>query len=304
MACENRAADASIATFTKSSSRPKLPESDGRISTADESTKDFVYVVIFWHFMPWHCLLFRSFINPTVCGQPLRIFHVKRLAARNRKVMMNNFHKEFPKAIDDYMKGTNKVNVEKIAKGIVNENAALVNGLNTSLGKSIINAEIGISPQVTNMKNYIRADVKATLLSLGKLGKMNEQAPLIAANLKAVPGYKGGFAGKALKGWAAISLAIDVVSTVSKTSDAVAERRYADATKAALGGSVSIGAGALAGLAIGKFVILGLATGPVGWVVIAVGAAAVGYAAGEVGTAVGEGLAEKANEQVGAISVT
>jgi hypothetical protein len=59
----------------------------------------------------------------------------------------------------------------------------LINGLNTSLGKPIINAEMGISPQVTNMKNYIRADVKATLLSLGKQGKMNEQAPRIAANL-------------------------------------------------------------------------------------------------------------------------
>jgi hypothetical protein len=174
----------------------------------------------------------------------------------------------------------------------------LVNGLNTSLGKSIINAEIGISPQVTNMKNYIRTDVKATLLSLGKLGKMNEQAPLIAANLKAIPGYKGGFSGKALKGWSAISLAIDVVSTVSKTTDAVAERRYADATKAALGGSASIAAGAIAGSAIGSFVGFGLACGPVGWVVVGIGAAVVGYYAGEVGTWAGEKGADYLNEEL------
>ena len=206
---------------------------------------------------------------------------------------MNNFHKELPKLTDEYLKNNpRKINSNKIAKSIVRENAAFIRGLDSGLAKSILNAERGISPKIDNMKNYIRADVKATLLSHAELRKMNKQAPRIAANLKAVPGYKGGFstkaATKALKGWSVIALAIDVVSTVSKTTDAVGDGRYADATKEALGGSLSIVVGALAGLAIGKFVLLGVACGPVGWVAVAAGAAAVGFAAGETGKAIGE----------------
>ena len=165
----------------------------------------------------------------------------------------------------------------------------MINGLDTKLAKSIINAEMGISPQVTNMKNYIRADVKATLLSLGKLGKMNEQAPLIAANLKAIPGYKGGFASKAFTGWSFVSLALDTESAITKTNEANAKGQHADATKAAFGGVGSIGIGYLAGrLLITPFISFAVAAGPVGWVALAVGAAAVGYLAGKGGTWVGE----------------
>jgi hypothetical protein len=210
--------------------------------------------------------------------------------------MMNNFHKEFPKVIDDYMKGTNKVNVEKIVNGIYKENIALFKLFDNAMIKSVIKDNLGVDSDVKNMKNYIRADVKATLLSLGKLGKMNEQAPLIAANLKAVPGYKGGYASQAATGWSFISLVLDTKSAITKTNEANAKGQHADATKAAFGGVGSIGLGYLAGrLLITPFISFAVAAGPVGWVVLAVGAAAVGYLANKGGTALGELAAEPVN---------
>jgi hypothetical protein len=211
--------------------------------------------------------------------------------------MMNNFHQEFPKAIDDYMKGTNKVNVEKIVNGIYKENIALFKRFDNAMIKSMIKDNLGVDSDVKNMKNYIRADVKATLLSLGKLGKMNEQAPLIAANLKAIPGYKGGYASKAFTGWSLISLALDTESAITKTNEANAKGQHADATKATFGGVGSIGIGYLAGrLLITPFISFAVAAGPVGWVVLAVGAAAVGYLANKGGTWVGEKGAGYVNE--------
>ncbi len=116
---------------------------------------------------------------------------------------------------------------------------------------------------------------------------------------KAVPGYKGGFASKAFTGWSAISLALDTESAITKTNEANAKHQYADATEAAFGGVGSIGIGYLAGrLLITPFISFAVAAGPVGWVVLAVGAAAVGYAAGEVGTWAGEKGADYLNEEL------
>jgi hypothetical protein len=165
---------------------------------------------------------------------------------------------------------------------------ALLN--DSSLARKLVQWDTGI--QAGRARDYIRHDIQL------RSATINGGVAQVAVNLSKLKQV-----GTYVKGAGYVGIALEALASGAKAHDAYGRGdvkggnvELGKGVGSIVGGS---GAGAIAGSAVMPLLLLiGIGTGGVGLVVIGVVAAGVGYAGAQLGSDLGEGIANKVNSEV------